>query len=78
MKYVWLESGDAVHQIDEADSARFAYVYATKKGVLRFWKGLGDIEFLTDRPGLMEIVWHKGNGENVLRVAHRRAVHGLK
>lgn len=75
MKYVWLESGDAVHQIDEADSAVCARVFATKKGVLNFWKEmLGDIEFLTNRPHRMAIVWHKSNGENVLHVAYRRIV----
>lgn len=75
MKYVWLESGDAVHQIDEADSAVCARVYDTKKAVLRFWKErLGDIEFLTNRPNRMAIVWHKYNGENVLHVAYKRAV----
>ena len=75
MKYVWLESGDAVHQIDEADSAVCARVYATKKAVLKFWKKmLGDIEFLTNRPNRMAIVWHKSNGENVLHVAYKRVV----
>ncbi len=74
MKYVWLESGDAVHQINEADSAVCARVYATRSGVLKFWKGLGDVEFLTKRPTLMQVVWHKSNGENVLRVAHRYVV----
>lgn len=74
MKYVWLESGDAVHQINEVQSVDFAEVYATKKEVLKFWRCLGDIEFLTKQPNRMKIVWHKSNGENELRVACRHVV----
>lgn len=79
MKYVWLESGDACRQIDEADSALCAGVYASKKDVIRWWKGLGDIEFLTDKDykvdkNTMAIVWHRITGENMLRVARRHAV----
>jgi len=74
MKYVWLESGDAVHQIDEAQSVDFVEVYATKKGVLKFWRELGDIEFLTKQPNRMKIVWHRSDGENELRVACRCTV----
>ena len=75
MKYVWLESGDAVHQINEVQSIDFVEIYATKKGVLKFWRGLGDIEFLTKQPNRMKIVWHTSNGENMLRVACRCVVH---
>lgn len=75
MKYVWLESGDAVHQISEAESLDFTEVYATKKGVLKFWRGLGDIEFLTRQPNRMRIVWHRSDGENMLRIACRCMVH---
>lgn len=79
MKYVWLESGDAVHQIDEANSCVYAEPFATKKDVIRYWKGLGDIEFLTDKDykvdkNTMAVVWHKSTGENMLRVARKRSV----
>ena len=74
MKYVWLEAGDAVHQIGEAQSVDFVEVYATKKGVLKFWRELGDIEFLTKQPNRMKIVWHRSDGENELRVACRCVV----
>ena len=47
--------------------------------MIRYWKGLGDIEFLTDKDyridkNTMAIVWHKVTGENMLRVAKRHAV----
>ena len=73
MKYVWLESGDAVHQINEVQSVDFVEVYATKKGVLKFWRGLGDIEFITKQPNRMKIVWHRSDGESMLRIACRCA-----
>ena len=79
MKYVWLESGDACDQIDEAESCDYAEPFATKKDVIRYWKGLGDIEFLTEKDykvdkNTMAIVWHKATGENMLRVAKRHVV----
>ena len=35
MKYVWLESSDAVHQICRAESCSCAGVFDTKKAVLK-------------------------------------------
>jgi hypothetical protein len=79
MRYVWLESSDACRQIDGSDSALYADVYASKKDVIRYWKGLGDIEFLTEKDykvdkNTMAVVWHRVTGENMLRVARRHAV----
>ena len=79
MKYVWLESSDAVHEICRAESCSCAGVFDTKKAVLRYWKDLGDVELLGEKDfpvdqNTIAAVWHRINGENVLMVAKRRAV----
>lgn len=77
MKSVWLASSDAVHEIACAYAPRVVDVFETKRGVLSYWKNLGNVEPLPDEArdkNELCAVWHRITGENVLLYARKRLV----